>query len=100
MTHRLDAVQIRRLLARTLRVALDGGPAAAQLTDRWAGADASEDSWVAAITWDGVGAAVGWALAALDLRSVAPASLEIHATDAYQEARAQSLQLTADLLRI
>ncbi len=99
-TQRLNPVQIRRLFARTLRVALDGGPSAAQLNERWATADASEDSWVAAITWDGIGAAVGWALAELDLRGVAPPALEVHATDAYDEARQQNVQLTADLLRI
>ena len=97
---RLNPVQLRRLLARTLRVALDGVPAASQLTDRWAAADASEDAWVAAITWDGIGAAIGWALADLDLLTVAPPALEVHATDAYQEARQQNVQLTADLLRI
>jgi hypothetical protein len=91
---------MRRLLARTLRVALDGGPAASQLSDRWAAAEAPEDAWVAAITWDGIGAAVGWALQDLDLRSVAPPALEVHASDAYEEARMQNVQLTADLLRI
>ncbi|MFI5208208.1 MAG: hypothetical protein ACHQX4_09340, partial [Gemmatimonadales bacterium] len=100
MTHRLDAVQIRRLIARTLRVALDGGPAASQLTERWAAAEASEDSWLAAITWDGVGAALGWALAALDLRHVAPPSLDVHTADAHEEAKMQSAQLTGDLERI
>ncbi len=97
---RLNPVQLRRLLARTLRVALDGGPAAAQLIDRWAAAEAAEDAWVAAITWDGVGAAIGWALASLDLSSVAPQALEVPATDAYEEARTQNVQLTADLMRI
>lgn len=99
-TQRLNPVQIRRLLARTLRVALDGGSAATQLNSRWAAADAPEASWVAAITWDGIGAAVGWALAELDLNTVAPPALEVHATDAYDEARTQSVQLTADLMRI
>jgi hypothetical protein len=100
MAQRLDPVQIRRLLARTLRVALDGGPPATQLTDRWAAAEASEDSWLAAITWDGVGAAVGWALESLDLRHVAPPALDVHSSDAYDEARVQSVQLAADLMRI
>jgi hypothetical protein len=100
MTHRLDPIQIRRLIARTLRVALDGGPAASQLTDRWAAAEAPENVWLAAITWDGVGAPLGWALAALDLRHVAPPALDVHASDAYEEARMMAAQLTADLLRI
>lgn len=99
-SRKLNPVQIRRLLARTLRVALDGGPAASLLTERWAAADASEESWIAAITWDGIGAAIGWALGDLDLRAVAPPALEVHATDAYEEARLQNVQLTADLLRI
>jgi len=97
---RLNPAQLRRLLARTLRVALDGGPATTQLVDRWAAAEASEPSWLAAITWDGVGAAIGWALDLLDLRHVAPPALEVHATDAYEEARTQSVQLSADLIRI
>lgn len=96
----LTPVQIRRLLARTLRVALDGGPAAAQLVDRWAAAEAPEASWVAAITWDGIGAAMGWALATLDLRQVAPPELDVVAADAFEEARQQSVQLSADLLRL
>jgi hypothetical protein len=96
----VNPAQLRRLLARTLRVALDGGPASTPLVDRWAAAEASEASWLAAITWDGVGAAVGWALELLDLRHVAPPALEVHATDAYEEARAQSVQLSADLIRI
>jgi hypothetical protein len=100
MAHRLDAVQVRRLIARTLRVALDGGPAASQLTERWAAAEASEDSWLAAITWDGVGAALGWALASLDLRHVAPPSLDVHTADAHEEAKMQAAQLTGDLERI
>ena len=97
---RLSPAQQRRLLARTLRVALDGGPASAHLVDRWAAAEASEKSWLAAITWDGIGAGLGWALEMLDLRSVAPPALEVHATDAYEEARAQSVMLSADLIRI
>jgi hypothetical protein len=96
----LHPVQIRRLLARTLRVALDGGPASAPLVDRWAAAEASDESWLAAVTWDGIGASLGWALAALDLRHVAPPVLDIIAADAYDEAREQSVQLTADLIRI
>ncbi|HEY2804712.1 MAG TPA: nucleotidyltransferase family protein [Gemmatimonadales bacterium] len=98
--HHLNPVQVRRLLARTLRVALDGSPATTQLIDRWACAEAPEASWVAAITWDGVGAAVGWALNVLELDAIAPPALEVHATDAYDEARTQSVQLTADLMRI
>ena len=97
---RLNPAQQRRLLARTLRVALDGGPASTHLVDRWAAAEAPEASWLAAITWDGVGAGIGWALDQLDLRQVAPPALEVHATDAYEEARNQSVQLSADLLRI
>lgn len=97
MVQPLDPVQLRRLLARTLRVALDGGSAAAQLVDRWAGAEAPEQAWVTAITWDGVGAAVGWALGALDLRAVAPLELDIVASEAYDEARQRSAQLATDL---
>lgn len=97
---RLNPAQLRRLLARTLRVALDGGPASSQLVDRWAAAEATEASWLAAIVWDGVGGAVGWALDALDLRQVAPPALDVHASDAYQEARNQCVQLSADLIRI
>ena len=89
LSRALNPVQIRRLLARTLRLALDGGPAAAQLVDRWAAAEAPDDSWIAAITWDGIGAAVGWALATLDLRHVAPPALDIVAADAFEEARPQ-----------
>ncbi|OGT96822.1 MAG: hypothetical protein A3I79_07205 [Gemmatimonadetes bacterium RIFCSPLOWO2_02_FULL_71_11] len=100
LSRALNPVQIRRLLARTLRLALDGGPAAAQLVDRWAAAEAPDDSWIAAITWDGIGAAVGWALATLDLRHVAPPALDIVAADAFEEARQQSVQLSADLLRL
>lgn len=96
----LSPVQIRRLLARTLRTALDGGPASSQLVQRWADAEAGEAAWLAAITWDGVGAAMGWALGTLDLQSVAPPALEVHATDASDEARTQSVQLSADLMRI
>ncbi len=97
---RLDPLRIRRLFARTLKVALDGGPAATQLVDRWADADAREDTWIAAITWDGVGAPLGWALEALDLRHIAPPVVDIAAADAYDEARANAVQLSADLVRI
>jgi len=100
MPQSLSPVQVRRLLARTLRVALDGGPAHQQLIDRWAQAQASEARWVTALTWDGVGAAVGWALAALDLKGVAPSEVEAPAAVAYEEARAQGVQLTADLERL
>lgn len=93
-------MQVRRLLARTLRIALDGGPAHAQLIERWAQADARNDSWYAALTWDGVGAAVGWALAALDLRGVAPPEVDQLAADAYDEARRQCVQQAAELERI
>jgi hypothetical protein len=96
----LNPVQIRRLLARTLTVALGGGPAPAQLVDRWAHADATDDAWFAALTWDGVGASIGWALDALDLREVAPPDVESLATAAFEEARAQSVRLTADLSRL
>jgi hypothetical protein len=96
----LTPVQTRRLLARTLRVALDGGPAHAQLIERWAHAEASEPSWIAALTWDGVGSAVGWALAALDLRGVAPAELDAFAGEAYQEARQRCVEQVGDLTRI
>jgi hypothetical protein len=100
MPQSLNPVQVRRLLARTLRVALDGGPAHNQLIERWAHAHASEARWVAALTWDGVGAAVGWALTALDLRGVAPPEMETPAAVAYEEARSQSVQLTAYLGRL
>jgi hypothetical protein len=96
----LNPVQVRRLLARTLRVALDGGPAHQQLIDRWAAAEAPEDSWIAAVTWDGVGGAMGWALAALELRDVAPPELDLLAADAYNEARTQAVQLSADLAQL
>ena len=96
----LNPVQIRRLLARTLTVALGGGPAPAQLVDRWAHADATDDAWFAALTWDGIGASIGWALDALDLREVAPPEVESLATAAFEEARAQSVRLTADLARL
>ncbi len=100
MPQALNPVQVRRLLARTLRVALDGGPAHHQLIARWAEAHASEKRWMAALTWDGVGAAVGWALAALDLKGVAPPEVESPATLAYEEARAQSAQLCTYLERL
>ncbi len=100
MTPPLHPVQIRRLFARTLRVALDGGPASPPLVDRWAAAEASDAAWVAAVTWDGVGASLGWALQALDLRHVAPPVLDIVAADAYAEARDQCVQLSSDLIRI
>jgi len=100
MTAPLSPVQIRRLLARTLTVALGGGPAPAQLIDRWANAEAPEDSWVAALTWDGIGATMGWALDALELRTVAPPEVEGLAAAAYDEAREQCVRLTADLARL
>jgi hypothetical protein len=100
MPHSLNPVQLRRLLARTLRVALDGGPAHHQLIERWAEAQAPERRWAAALTWDGVGAAVGWALSALDLKGVAPPELETPATLAYEEARLQSSQMSAYLERL
>jgi hypothetical protein len=96
----LNPIQLRRLLARTIRIALDGGPAHQQLIERWSQADARPDSWYAALTWDGVGAAVGWALTALDLRGVAPPDLEALAAEAYEEARRQCVQQAADLERI
>lgn len=94
---RLDPIQIRRLLARTLRVALDGQPAPIQLVDRWAAAEARDEHWLAATIWDGVGAPLGWALERLELRNVAPPLLDVHCADAYEEARAQAVQLTNDL---
>lgn len=100
MTASLSPLQIRRLLARTLTVALGGGPAPAQLLDRWANADASDASWVAALTWDGIGATTGWALGALDLGAVAPPDVEGLAAAAFEEARAQCVRLTADLARL
>jgi len=100
MTYALSPVQTRRLIARTLRVALDGGPVSAQLVDRWADADAPDDAWLAVVTWDGVGASLGWALQELDLRHVAPAEVDVIAADAFDEARQQSLQLSSDLIRI
>lgn len=100
MTAPLNPVQIRRLLARTMTVALGGGPAPAQLLDRWAHADAPEDSWVAALTWDGIGATTGWALAALELSAVAPPDVEALAVAAFAEARDQCVRLTADLARL
>ena len=100
MTASLSPVQIRRLLARTMTVALGGGPAPAQLLDRWANADAPDDAWVAALTWDGIGATTGWALAALELSAVAPPDVEGLADAAYAEARAQCVRLTADLSRL
>ena len=96
----LNPVQLRRLLARTLRIALDGGPAHQQLIERWSQADARPESWYAALTWDGVGAAVGWALDALDLRGVAPPELDALAAEAYDEARRQCVQQAADIERI
>ena len=100
MSRRLTPVQIRRLLARTLRIALDGTGAGAQLVDRWAAADAPDSAWFAAATWDGIGAAVGWALETLDLLQVAPPELALVAGDAHTEAREQCVQLSADLLRL
>jgi hypothetical protein len=100
-THtRLTPVQVRRLLARTLRVALDGGPPHAQLVERWGAAHTTEPSWMAALIWDGVGAATGWAFDALDLGNVAPPELELAAAEAFHEARQRSVQQTADLLRL
>jgi hypothetical protein len=99
MPQSLNPVQVRRLLARTLRVALDGGPAHHQLIERWAQAHALEPRWVVALTWDGIGAAVGWALEALDLKGVAPPELETPATLAYEEARGQATQLNAYIER-
>ena len=96
----LTPVQLRRLLARTLRIALDGGPAHNQLIERWSQADARPGAWYAALTWDGIGAAVGWALTALDLRGVAPPDLDDLAAEAYEEARRQNVQQVADLERI
>lgn len=100
MAHRLDPVQLRRLVARTLAVALDGGPARTQLLDRWARAEAPEDAWFAALTWDGIGAGLGWALQALELRDVVPPEVDTLATDAYEDARRQCVSLTADLTAI
>ena len=100
MSANLTPVQLRRLLARTLRVALDGGPAHTQLVERWADAHASEASWRAALVWDGAGAATGWALGALDLGNVAPPELDAAAAEAYDEARRQSVQQVADLARV
>ena len=93
-------MQLRRLLARTLRVALDGGPAHGQLVDRWANASATEAAWRAALVWDGIGAATGWALAALDLGNVAPPEVDGPAAEATDEARRQSVQQVADLARV
>jgi hypothetical protein len=95
---RLDPVRIRRLFARTLRTALDGRAAPSQLVDRWGAAQASDQRWLAAMTWDGVGAALGWALESLELRNVAPPLLDIAAADAHDEARTQAVLLTHDLL--
>jgi len=100
MPHALNPVQVRRLLARTLRVALDGGPAHQQLIERWAQAQAPEQRWIAALTWDGVGAAVGWALGALDLKGVAPPEVETPASVAHEEAQALCAQLTTHLERL
>jgi hypothetical protein len=100
MSRRLDAVQIRRLFARTLRVALDGGEASSPLVDRWAAADAPDEAWLAAITWDGIGAPLGWALETLGLRDVAPHELDAVCADACREAREQNLVLTNDLIRL
>jgi hypothetical protein len=96
----LTPVQIRRLLARTLKIALDGSPANAQLIERWAHAEAPEACWITALTWDGVGSAIGWALAALDLKGVAPGELDTFAGEAYHEARQRCVEQVADLTRI
>ncbi len=93
-------MQVRRLVARTLRVALDGGPAHTQLIERWSRADARPASWIAALTWDGVGAAIGWALGALDLRGVAPPDVDALATEAFEEASRRSEDQVAALGRI
>ena len=100
MPAHLTPVQMRRLLARTIRVALDGGPAHGQLVERWANAHATETSWRAALLWDGAGAATGWALSALDLGNVAPPEVDAAAAEAYDEARRQSVQQVADLSRV
>lgn len=100
MTAPLSPVQIRRLLARTLTVALGGGPAPAQLLDRWAAAEADDAAWIAALTWDGVGAPLGWALQALELRDVVPPELDALAADAFEDTRRQCVTLTADLVAI
>jgi len=42
MAASLGPVQIRRLLARTLGLALGGGPAPTQLVERWADAEAPQ----------------------------------------------------------
>jgi len=97
MPQQLDPVQLRRLLARTLATALAGGPASAQLLDRWAHAEAPDASWLAALTWDGIGAALGWALEALELRDVVPPEVDEAAATAHEEARAQAVALLADL---
>jgi hypothetical protein len=96
----LNPIQVRRLLARTLTIALGGGPAPAQLVDRWANAEAPDETWVAALTWDGVGASIGWALDALDLRELAPPELDTVAATAFEQARDQAVRLTADLTRL
>ncbi|MGD0485448.1 MAG: nucleotidyltransferase family protein, partial [Gemmatimonadales bacterium] len=100
MTASLGPVQIRRLLARTMTVALGGGPAPAQLLHRWANADAPDEAWIAALTWDGIGATTGWALGALELSAVAPPDVEGLAAAAYDQAREQCVRLTADLARL
>ena len=100
MAASLGPVQIRRLLARTLGIALGSGPAPTQLVERWADAEAADDSWLAALTWDGVGATVGWALDALDLRKVAPPEADEVASQAFAKERAQAVRLTSDLARL
>ena len=100
MSAPLNPIQIRRLLARTLTVALGGGPAPAQLLHRWADADAPEPAWLAALTWDGIGATVGWALDALELRAVVPPEVDALAAPAFDDARAQCVRLNADLARL
>jgi len=100
MAASLGPVQIRRLLARTLGLALGGGPAPAQLVERWADAESAEESWLAALTWDGIGATVGWALDALDLREVAPPEVDEVASEAFAVARAQAVRLSSDLARL
>jgi hypothetical protein len=97
MSTPLNPVQVRRLLARTLNVALAGGPAPAQLLERWGRADASDDSWAAALLWDGIGAPIGWAVEALDLRDVIPPEVDDQSASAYDESKRQSAALRAEL---
>jgi hypothetical protein len=100
MSALLNPVLVRRLLARTLTVALAGGPAPAQLLERWGLADASDDAWDSALLWDGIGAPIGWAVEALDLRDVIPPEVDDQATSAYDESRRQNAVLRAELADI